>query len=53
VTESGAIMLYLTDKYDKDRKFSFEFGTKEYYDVLQWMFFMNAGLVRVLFKRAV
>ncbi|ORY86896.1 glutathione S-transferase [Protomyces lactucae-debilis] len=44
VTESGAIMIYLTDKYDKDNKLSFSYGTTEYWDVVQWMFFMNAGL---------
>lgn len=37
-------MLYLTDKYDSENKLSFDFGTPEYYEVLQWMFFMNAGL---------
>lgn len=37
-------MLYLTDKYDPSRKLSFAHGTTEYYEVLQWLFFMNAGL---------
>lgn len=37
-------MIYLTDKYDKDGKISFPPGTPEYYEVLQWLFFMNAGL---------
>lgn len=44
VFESGSIMLYLTDKYDSDHKMSFPFGTPEYYEVLQWLFFMNAGV---------
>lgn len=44
VFESGSIMLYLTDKYDPEHKFSFAFGTPEYYEVLQWLFFMNAGV---------
>ena len=44
VFESGSIMLYLTDKYDSEHALSFPFGTAEYYEVLQWLFFMNAGL---------
>lgn len=44
VFESGSIMLYITDKYDTDHKVSFPFGTPEYYECLQWLFWMNAGL---------
>jgi glutathione S-transferase len=34
--ESGAIVLYLIDRYDKDHKFSFEPGTPEHYHAQQW-----------------
>jgi len=44
VFESGAIMLYLVDKYDKDHKISFEKGTNHYYEMLSWLFFHNAGV---------
>lgn len=41
--ESGAMMLYLVEKYDKDHKLSFA-DQKEHYDMLCWLFFQNAGL---------
>lgn len=42
--ESGAQMVYLTDQYDKSHKLSFPHGSEEYYTMIQWLFFMNAGL---------
>lgn len=42
--ESGAIMLYLTDTYDKDHKVSFPQGSREHYEMLSWLFFLNAGV---------
>ncbi|KAK9464591.1 glutathione S-transferase [Lipomyces arxii] len=42
--ESGAILLYLTDKYDPEYKLSYPFGSKEYYEVLEWLFFQVGGL---------
>ena len=46
VFESGAIMLYLADKYDKEEKASYsrEKHPKEYYEQIQWLFFQMAGL---------
>jgi len=46
VFESGAIMLYLTDKYDTDGKASYsrESHPKEYYETLCWLFFQTAGV---------
>ncbi|CAK7205062.1 Glutathione S-transferase 2 [Sporothrix eucalyptigena] len=35
--ESGSILLYLTDRYDKDHKVSYPFGSREYYEVNNWM----------------
>lgn len=46
IFESGAILLYLTDKYDKARKLSFSPTETPhlYYEQLAWLFFQNAGL---------
>lgn len=41
--ESGAIVLYLVDNYDKDHKLSFEAGTHEAYLAQQWLFFQTSG----------
>jgi hypothetical protein len=37
VFESGAIMQYLVDQYDKDHKVSYPFGTAEYYEMNSWV----------------
>ncbi|CAK7263572.1 Glutathione S-transferase 2 [Sporothrix epigloea] len=42
--ESGSILLYLADRYDKEHKLSYPFGTREYYEVNNWLFFQMAGL---------
>lgn len=42
--ESGGIMLYLVEQYDKDHKISFPKGTREYYEMYNWLFFQNAGV---------
>ncbi|KAK9463450.1 glutathione S-transferase [Lipomyces oligophaga] len=42
--ESGAILLYLTDKYDPEYKLSYPAGTKEYYEVLEWTFWQVGGI---------
>ncbi|KAF2014066.1 putative glutathione S-transferase 1 [Aaosphaeria arxii CBS 175.79] len=41
--ESGAIIEYLIEKYDVERKISFEPGTSEYYHAKQWLFFQVSG----------
>lgn len=41
--ESGAIIEYLIEKYDTDRKLSFEPGTNDYYLAKQWLFFQMSG----------
>jgi len=43
VFESGAIFLYLAEHYDKDFKFSFQ-DSDERMDMIQWLFFQNAGV---------
>lgn len=44
VNESAAILLFLADKFDKDYKYSFPHGSKEYYEMLEWVFFQMSGL---------
>lgn len=41
--ESGAIVLYLIDKYDPDRRLGFAPGTPEWYHAQQWLFFQTTG----------
>ncbi|KAI9727641.1 MAG: hypothetical protein M1828_005869 [Chrysothrix sp. TS-e1954] len=42
--ESSAMMQYLVSTYDKDFKISFPPGTRDYYEMLCWLAFMNAGV---------
>ncbi|KAL9094596.1 MAG: hypothetical protein Q9165_003155 [Trypethelium subeluteriae] len=42
--ESGSILLYLTTHHDPEHKISFPIGTREWHDMLSWVFFQNAGL---------
>jgi glutathione S-transferase len=44
VFESGAIMLYLAEKYDAERKISYAPGTPEYTEQLSWLMFQVGGL---------
>jgi len=44
VFESGAILLYLVDKYDPGRVISYEPGSSEYYEQLGWLMFQMGGL---------
>ncbi|KAL9112170.1 MAG: hypothetical protein Q9227_003547 [Pyrenula ochraceoflavens] len=44
VFETGAIMMYLTDMYDPDKKISFEKGTEDYYECLSWLMWQMGGL---------
>jgi glutathione S-transferase len=43
VFKSGAIFLYLASHYDTDYRFSFR-DENEYSDMVQWLFFQNAGV---------
>lgn len=36
--ESGSIMQYLVDRYDTEHRVSYPRGTKEYYEVNNWLF---------------
>jgi len=42
--ESGSIMQYLVDRYDKDHKISYPAGSREAIEMTNWLFFMNAGV---------
>ncbi|KAG5359591.1 Disulfide-bond oxidoreductase YfcG [Yarrowia sp. C11] len=42
--ESGAILQYLAEKYDKNHKISYPQGSEEYFRTLEWLFFQNAGV---------
>ncbi|KAJ5105911.1 hypothetical protein NUU61_003258 [Penicillium alfredii] len=42
--ESGGILQYLIDQYDPDHKISFPKGSREYYEMNNWLFFQNAGV---------
>ncbi len=43
IWESSAIMCYLTEKYDTKHSISFPQGSKEYAEMLQWLFFQASG----------
>lgn len=42
--ESGSIMQYLVEQYDPKHLISFPKGSRESYEVNNWMYFMNAGV---------
>ncbi|KAF5113604.1 hypothetical protein DV452_003620 [Geotrichum candidum] len=44
VFESGAILFYLTEKYDEDHVLSYPRGSPEYFETMEWLFFQNAGV---------
>jgi len=42
--ESGSIMQYLVDRYDPEYKISYPKGSREHYEMTNWLFFQNAGV---------
>jgi len=42
--ESGSIMQYLAEQYDSEHKISYPAGSRESYEVNNWLFFLNAGV---------
>ncbi|KAL4904022.1 hypothetical protein BDW74DRAFT_31539 [Aspergillus multicolor] len=44
VFDSGAILLYLADKYDPEGKVSYRYATPEYVEQLSWIFWQIGGL---------
>ena len=43
IWESGAIVLYLVERYDTEHKFSFPQGTNASFEALQWLIFQVSG----------
>lgn len=43
IWESGAILEYLVETYDKDNKISFQSGTPDYFYAKQWLHFQMSG----------
>lgn len=44
VFEGASMMLYLTAKYDKEHTLSFEYDTPEYWEMVEWMVWMQSGI---------
>ncbi len=44
IFESGAILLYLADKYDPEHTISYPHDTDEYYEMLSWLMFQMGGI---------
>ncbi|OAL02764.1 glutathione S-transferase [Phaeosphaeriaceae sp. SRC1lsM3a] len=44
VFESGAIMLYLVSKYDKDHRISYPYGSKEHWETISWLMWQMGGV---------
>lgn len=44
ISETAAIMTYLVDTYDKEKQFSLEHGTPEYYKHMEILYFQMAGI---------
>ncbi|CAI5759131.1 unnamed protein product [Candida verbasci] len=42
LSQTGAILQYLADKYDTDLKYSYKYGTPEYYKTLEYLIFQVA-----------
>jgi len=43
--ESNAIIKYLAETYDKENKYHFPAGTKESFEIDQWLYFQASGQV--------
>jgi glutathione S-transferase len=44
IFESGSILLYLAEKYDTERQFSYIPGTPEYIEQINWIMWHMGGL---------
>ncbi|KAI8713389.1 hypothetical protein NCS52_01283200 [Fusarium sp. LHS14.1] len=44
VFESGAILQYLVDRYDKDHKVSYPYGSREHWETTSWLMWQMGGL---------
>jgi len=44
VFEGASIQLYLTEKYDKDHRISFPYDSDEYWEMVEWMVWLQSGI---------
>ena len=44
IFESGAMILYLCERYDKEHKLSFPYDSDEYWEMVEWLVWMQSGL---------
>ena len=44
IFESGAMMLYLCQRYDPENKLSFPYDSDEYWEVVEWLVWQQSGL---------
>lgn len=44
IFESGAMMLYLCQRYDPEQKLSYELDSDLYWEVVEWLVWMQSGL---------
>ncbi|KAH8888844.1 glutathione S-transferase [Thozetella sp. PMI_491] len=42
--ESGSILQYLVDRYDPEHKISYPYGSREYWEANNWLFWQMGGL---------
>ena len=46
IFEGGSILQYLADRYDPDHKLSYPYGSREYWECNNWLFFQHGGRMR-------
>lgn len=44
IFESGALMLYLCQRYDPKNELNYPYDTDEYWEVVEWLVWMQSGL---------
>ncbi|KAL8844681.1 MAG: hypothetical protein Q9176_000781 [Flavoplaca citrina] len=44
IFESGALMLYLCQRYDPENRLNYSYDTDEYWEVVEWLVWMQSGL---------
>ena len=44
IFEGASIQLYLCEKYDKDHAISFAYDSDEYWEVVEWLVWMQSGI---------
>ncbi|KAL9091449.1 MAG: hypothetical protein Q9165_004835 [Trypethelium subeluteriae] len=44
IFEGGAIMLYLTARYDLDNRISFSYDSSEYWETVEWIVWLQSGI---------